>query len=79
MEGDHVGPFNLGNPGEFTMLELAEVYILFINAFMDHRLATTHVRLISLICEFIYTNNVTGRPRDNRPKCKDRVQAKHRG
>lgn len=42
MEGDHVGPFNLGNPGEFTMLELAEVYILFINAFMDHRFATTH-------------------------------------
>ncbi|KAK6916885.1 NAD(P)-binding domain [Dillenia turbinata] len=25
MEGDHVGPFNLGNPGEFTMLELANV------------------------------------------------------
>ncbi|KAK4265776.1 hypothetical protein QN277_026787 [Acacia crassicarpa] len=25
MEGDHVGPFNLGNPGEFTMLELAQV------------------------------------------------------
>ncbi|XP_022741307.1 UDP-glucuronic acid decarboxylase 2-like isoform X2 [Durio zibethinus] len=25
MERDHVGPFNLGNPGEFTMLELAEV------------------------------------------------------
>ncbi|KZV28637.1 NAD(P)-binding Rossmann-fold superfamily protein [Dorcoceras hygrometricum] len=25
MEGDHVGPFNLGNPGEFTMLELARV------------------------------------------------------
>ncbi|XXG81019.1 hypothetical protein AAC387_Pa09g1751 [Persea americana] len=25
MESDHVGPFNLGNPGEFTMLELAEV------------------------------------------------------
>lgn len=24
MEGEHVGPFNLGNPGEFTMLELAE-------------------------------------------------------
>ncbi|RIA05685.1 hypothetical protein BRARA_K00015, partial [Brassica rapa] len=24
MEHDHVGPFNLGNPGEFTMLELAE-------------------------------------------------------
>ena len=28
MEGEHVGPFNLGNPGEFTMLELAEVSIL---------------------------------------------------
>ncbi|XP_061349116.1 UDP-glucuronic acid decarboxylase 2-like [Gastrolobium bilobum] len=25
MEGDHIGPFNLGNPGEFTMLELAKV------------------------------------------------------
>jgi len=26
MEGEHVGPFNLGNPGEFTMLELAKVH-----------------------------------------------------
>ncbi|RZS17372.1 hypothetical protein BHM03_00049509 [Ensete ventricosum] len=25
MEGEYVGPFNLGNPGEFTMLELAKV------------------------------------------------------
>lgn len=25
MEGEDVGPFNLGNPGEFTMLELAQV------------------------------------------------------
>eukprot|EP00252_Welwitschia_mirabilis_P013025 TRINITY_DN2878_c0_g1_i1.p1 TRINITY_DN2878_c0_g1~~TRINITY_DN2878_c0_g1_i1.p1 ORF type:complete len:428 (+),score=68.08 TRINITY_DN2878_c0_g1_i1:240-1523(+) len=25
MDSPHVGPFNLGNPGEFTMLELAEV------------------------------------------------------
>ncbi|KAI3523046.1 hypothetical protein L1887_01101 [Cichorium endivia] len=25
MEGEHIGPFNLGNPGEFTMLELAQV------------------------------------------------------
>lgn len=24
MEGDHTGPMNLGNPGEFTMLKLAE-------------------------------------------------------
>jgi len=29
MEGEHVGPFNLGNPSEFTMLELAEVSDLF--------------------------------------------------
>jgi hypothetical protein len=29
MEGEHIGPFNLGNPGEFTMLELAEVSISF--------------------------------------------------
>jgi nucleoside-diphosphate-sugar epimerase len=25
MEGEHTGPFNIGNPGEFTMLELAKV------------------------------------------------------
>ncbi|GBG72212.1 hypothetical protein CBR_g11144 [Chara braunii] len=25
MEGEHIGPVNLGNPGEFTMLELSEV------------------------------------------------------
>lgn len=25
MDGEHAGPFNIGNPGEFTMLELAEV------------------------------------------------------
>lgn len=30
MEGEHVGPFNLGNPGEFTMLELAKVCHVFI-------------------------------------------------
>lgn len=30
MEGDHVGPFNLGNPGEFTMLELAKVHSYYI-------------------------------------------------
>lgn len=27
MEGEHVGPFNLGNPGEFTMVELAQVNV----------------------------------------------------
>ncbi|KAL5217286.1 hypothetical protein ABZP36_017970 [Zizania latifolia] len=25
MESEHIGPFNLGNPGEFTILELAQV------------------------------------------------------
>lgn len=25
MEGDQLGPFNIGNPGEFTMLQLAEL------------------------------------------------------
>jgi nucleoside-diphosphate-sugar epimerase len=25
MDGDEIGPFNVGNPGEFTMLELADV------------------------------------------------------
>lgn len=31
MDGEHVGPFNLGNPGEFTMLELAEVCLFLFN------------------------------------------------
>ena len=25
MDGDEIGPFNVGNPGEFNMLQLAEV------------------------------------------------------
>lgn len=35
MEGEHVGPFNLGNPGEFTMLELAEVCLPFSKIFLQ--------------------------------------------
>eukprot|EP00879_Flechtneria_rotunda_P020205 GHRR01021246.1.p1 GENE.GHRR01021246.1~~GHRR01021246.1.p1 ORF type:complete len:291 (+),score=38.10 GHRR01021246.1:134-1006(+) len=27
MDGDEIGPFNIGNPGEFTMLELAQVSV----------------------------------------------------
>ncbi|CAN6693731.1 unnamed protein product [Malus baccata var. baccata] len=47
MEGEHVGPFNLGNPGEFTMLELAKVKLrsddipnqmLQLNNFLVHHL-----------------------------------------
>ncbi|BBN12325.1 UDP-glucuronate decarboxylase [Marchantia polymorpha subsp. ruderalis] len=39
MEGEHIGPFNLGNPGEFTMLELAEVVkeVIDPNAKIEHR------------------------------------------
>ncbi|CAH2064221.1 unnamed protein product, partial [Thlaspi arvense] len=38
MENDHVGPFNLGNPGEFTMLELAEVCFTFASSFfLSHK------------------------------------------
>jgi hypothetical protein len=43
MEGEHVGPFNLGNPGEFTMLELARVSLLllwitflYVSSFLFH-------------------------------------------
>jgi hypothetical protein len=28
MDGDEIGPFNVGNPGEFTMLELANVSVV---------------------------------------------------
>ncbi|KAL0338899.1 UNVERIFIED_CONTAM: UDP-glucuronic acid decarboxylase 5 [Sesamum angustifolium] len=31
MEGDDTGPINIGNPGEFTMLELAEAVKELIN------------------------------------------------
>ena len=34
MEGEHIGPFNLGNPSEFTMLELAEVSVFLENMYI---------------------------------------------
>lgn len=39
MEGEHIGPFNLGNPGEFTMIELAEVVqkVIDPSAKIEHR------------------------------------------
>ena len=40
MEGEHVGPFNLGNPGEFTMLELAKVDYLNIDSRCCEKQAT---------------------------------------
>lgn len=62
MEGDHVGPFNLGNPGEFTMLELAEVkkhYRLFFPLINIDTQCRTH------------TGDVAGGTGSNRSKCKD--------
>lgn len=35
MEGEHVGPFNLGNPGEFTMLELAKVLFTLFSCYIQ--------------------------------------------
>nr|VDD58109.1 unnamed protein product [Brassica oleracea] len=35
MEGEHVGPFNLGNPGEFTMLELAKFWLQVVQETID--------------------------------------------
>jgi UDP-glucuronate decarboxylase len=32
MDGDEIGPFNVGNPGEFTMLELANVSVALLRA-----------------------------------------------
>lgn len=31
MDGPHLGPFNIGNPGEFTMKELADMVIKVVN------------------------------------------------
>ena len=70
MEGEHVGPFNLGNPGEFTMLELAGVsLLLFWNSnflvlregekqqqqrFLFHAFAFLKKKKKKLICVVIY-------------------------
>lgn len=69
MEGEHVGPFNLGNPGEFTMLELAEV-----------RVPSTVLTFVSLFSDFRIDMNSkhpdlleTGRQGDGRLKCNNRI------
>lgn len=55
MEGDNTGPINIGNPGEFTMLELAEnvkevsvtqVYILSIQNYYDFYVYFKRIELI---------------------------------
>lgn len=57
MEGEHIGPFNLGNPGEFTMLELAEVShdfccIAYICLFPNSSRATYMGYLVIVACWF---------------------------
>ena len=56
MEGEHVGPFNLGNPGEFTMLELAQVLFLF---YFDEFLSIVSIMCIQCKSKLhcIYTAN----------------------
>jgi nucleoside-diphosphate-sugar epimerase len=49
MEGEHIGPFNLGNPGEFTMLELAEVSISFSQRILFYCSRRDHEFLVALI------------------------------
>lgn len=51
MEGDHTGPINIGNPGEFTMLELAE----------------TVKKLINPDVEIIMVENTPDDPRQRKP------------
>lgn len=50
MEGEHVGPFNLGNPGEFTMLELAKVSVLLL-------LTRSHIIFVGLLYAFSLIGN----------------------
>lgn len=57
MEGEHVGPFNLGNPGEFTMLELAQVIVLILwrNSLFSN-IAAYSVHAFFLMARFVWNN-----------------------
>lgn len=50
MEGEHVGPFNLGNPGEFTMLELAKVCHVFNSIQISSFLLFSNMILVPVEC-----------------------------
>jgi hypothetical protein len=52
MDGEHVGPFNLGNPGEFTMLELAQVPSLILK-FDSHYFPYNKVPVRSSCCDIL--------------------------
>lgn len=45
---DHIGPFNIGNPGEFTMIELAELVREVVNPEVEVRAVTCLVEAPSL-------------------------------
>lgn len=70
--GEHVGPLNIGNLGEFTMLELAEVILPDKNN-CDH----TKKKYYKDTC-FDSGYSFTGGTRNNWSKCKDRIQTQHR-
>ena len=56
MEGEHVGPFNLGNPGEFTMLELAEVRVTFVTNFFGWQTVALFVLLFFFPMKHVWNN-----------------------
>ena len=43
MEGEHTGPMNLGNPGEFTIRQLAELVRERINPDLEFEIGRAHV------------------------------------
>lgn len=54
MDGDHIGPFNLGNPGEFTMLELADVCLdFFINLLIRLPVHLLFIHLFAFLESFL--------------------------
>lgn len=77
MEGDHIGPFNLGNPGEFTMLELAEVS----EEKTKQKKTKNQLRAVPtvLFLPFFFTiyNICAGCEGDGRSERDDWIQAKH--
>ncbi|BBG97952.1 UDP-XYL synthase 6 [Prunus dulcis] len=71
MEGDNTGPINIGNPGEFTMIELAENVKegMPINCNSSHHLNITMKckRLINPKVEIIMVENTPDDPRQRKP------------
>lgn len=51
MEGEHTGPMNIGNPGEFNMLELAQLV----------------QKVVNPACEIVYRENTSDDPAKRKP------------